>query len=58
MDEGNPADVKVRLCMAEQPGDLAAAVTAALGSSLHLDTRIFHSSLRGRVRLLCAIGNA
>ncbi len=52
LDEGKPANVKVRLFMTEQQGDLAASVMAALGSSLNLDPRFFQAGLRGNKHVL------
>ena len=52
LDEEKPANVKVRLYMAEQRGDLAAGVMTALGSSLDLDPRFFQSGLRGKKQVL------
>lgn len=54
LDGGKPANVKVRLYMAEQRGDLAAGVMEALGSSLDLDPRFFLSALRGNKHVLAA----
>lgn len=52
LDDGKPANVKVRLYMAEQRGNLAAGVMEALGSSLDLDPRFFQSGLHGSKRVL------
>ena len=48
----NRRDVKVRLYMAEQRGDLAAGVMEAFGSGLDLDARFFQWSLRDSKRVL------
>ena len=52
LNEGKPANVKVRLFMTEQQGGLAASVMAALGSSLDLDPRFFQAGLRGNKHVL------
>jgi hypothetical protein len=52
LEQGRPADVRVRLYLAEQLGTLASGVIDAFGSTLKIDPRFFQQNIFGNKHVI------